>query len=148
METNFPHIFEAIKVDKDLHVQLQYEGTPLPLPQWFTHGHNAKLTKYSMLENFPPYIQGVISEKADQYTLLDELCKRKLFKPKGQPPYSPQMIRYALLLRYTSVQAYKFLQEKIPFPSLSLLQKLQKGGVDSIRAASVLREKGIFFITI
>ena len=42
-ETKFPKILESIKVDDDLHVQLQYSGTPLLLPQWFVQGHNATL---------------------------------------------------------------------------------------------------------
>ena len=52
------------------------------------------------------------------------------------------MIRYALLLRYTSAQSYKMLLEKFPLPSFSLLQKLHQGGVDSIKAAKILRDKG------
>ena len=32
-ETKFPKILESIKVDSDLHVQLQYNGIPVPLPQ-------------------------------------------------------------------------------------------------------------------
>lgn len=50
--TKFPDHTESIKIDSELHVQLQFNGTPLPLPRWFTHGHNAKLNKMSMLENF------------------------------------------------------------------------------------------------
>ena len=34
--TTFPKILEYIKVVNDLHVKLQYNGMPLPLPQWFT----------------------------------------------------------------------------------------------------------------
>ena len=33
--TTFPKILEYIKVVNDLHVKLQYNGMPLPLPQWF-----------------------------------------------------------------------------------------------------------------
>ena len=40
-ETKFPKILESIRVDLDLHVQLQYNGIPIPLPQWFVQGHNA-----------------------------------------------------------------------------------------------------------
>ena len=50
-KTKFPKIQESIKVDSDLHVQLQYNGIPVPLPQWFVQGHNARLKKNSMLEN-------------------------------------------------------------------------------------------------
>ena len=52
------------------------------------------------------------------------------------------MIRYVLLLRYTSLQSYKLLLEKFPLPSISLLNKLQQGGVDAFKAVNILREKG------
>ena len=55
-ETKFPKILESIKVDSDLHVQLQYNGIPVPLPQWFVQGYNARLKKVSMLENLPAHI--------------------------------------------------------------------------------------------
>ena len=48
--SQFPTILESIRIDKDLHVQLQYNGIPLPLPLWFVNGHNAKLDKLSMLD--------------------------------------------------------------------------------------------------
>ena len=138
--TKFPAIHEAIKIDKNLHVQLEYNGNPVPLPVWFVNGHNARLTHVSMLENFPGHIKNAAEQHP--YSLLEELGKRQNYKPKGRPPYSAEMIRYALLLRYTSAQAYKMLLEKFPLPSFSLLQKLHKGGVGSIKAAKVLMEKG------
>ena len=42
---NFSKILEAIKVDDELHVQLQYSGSLIPLPPWFISGHNAKLNR-------------------------------------------------------------------------------------------------------
>ena len=68
--------------------------------------------------------------------------KRQHYKPKGCPPFSADLIRYALLLRYTSRQAYKLLLEKFPLPSFSLLEKIQSGGVGSITAVKSLLEKG------
>ena len=50
--TGFPIILESIKIDKKLHVQLQYNGCPLPLPPWFIHGHNAKIIRFSMFSKF------------------------------------------------------------------------------------------------
>ena len=70
--------------------------------------------------------------------------KRQHYKSKGRPPrppYSAELIRYALLLQYTSAQAYRMLLEKFPLPSFSLLEKIQKGGVDSVKAAKALKEK-------
>ena len=52
------------------------------------------------------------------------------------------MIRYALLLRYTPLQSYKLLLEEFPLPSISLLNKLQQGGVDAFKAVKILLEKG------
>lgn len=138
--TQFPVVLESIRVDQDLHVKLQYNGIPLPLPPWFVKGNNAKLTKFSMLENFPAYIRSTAIE--NQQILLDELKQRALYKPKGRPPYSSSMIRFALHLRYTSLQTYKLLIEKLPLPSISLLNKIQQGGVDSLKALTILRGKG------
>ena len=39
--TKFLKILESFKLDDDLHVKLQYNGMPLPLPQCFVQGHNA-----------------------------------------------------------------------------------------------------------
>ena len=127
-------------MDSGLHVQLQYNGDPVPLPPWFIKGRNAKLTRVSMLENLPAYIRNVATETP--FTILDELNERKNFKPKGRPPYSAAMIRFALHLRYTSAQAYRLLLEKFPLPSFSLLNKIQKGGVDAVKSIKLLREKG------
>ena len=58
------------------------------------------------------------------------------YQAKGRPLYSSAMIRFALHLRYTSLQSYKLLFEKFPLPSI------QAGGVDSLKAAKKVREKG------
>ena len=67
----FPKTLESIKVDSDLHVQLQYNGLPVPLPQWFVQGHNARLKKVSMLENLPAHIRNVAFDNCSE--LLDEI---------------------------------------------------------------------------
>ena len=138
---NFPVISQTIHIDKDLHVKLQSNGNPAPLPKWFTTGHNAKLTKLSMLENFPAYL----TNKAENHppTILDELRKRQMYNdPHGQPPYSPEVLRYALMLRYTSPQCYQRLKEQFPLPSFSLLAKLHQGGPSSLDVARRLLEAG------
>lgn len=43
------------------------------------------------------------------------------------------MIRFALHLRHTSLQAYKPLLENFQMPSISLLNKIQQGGADSLK---------------
>ena len=52
------------------------------------------------------------------------------------------MLRYVLLLRYTSIQAYTLLLKQFPLPSLSLLKKLTEGGIEPLKAAKVLLEQG------
>ena len=64
----------------------------------------------------------------------------KLYKKFSK--YSVNLLRYALLLRYTSTQAYKLLLEQFPLPSLSLLKKLNKGGIEPIKAVKVLLDQG------
>ena len=75
-----------------------------------------------------------------KYPTLNELQNRQNYKLQGRPPYSSELIRLSLLLRYTSLQSYKILLEYFPLPSLSLLAKLKSSSVDSIKAAQVLRE--------
>ena len=72
-ETHFPFIKKCIRIDQNLHIQLQCDGNPISLPQWFIYGHNAKLTRFSMLENFPNNIQNVVKEYP--YSILKELRK-------------------------------------------------------------------------
>ena len=70
-----------------------------------------------------------------------EELKSRLFY-KSTKPYSASMIRYALLSRYTSYQAYLLLLEMLPLPSISLLKQIQQGGVGSLKALKRLREAG------
>ena len=67
---------------------------------------------------------------------------KKTTLQRGRPSFSSELIPYALLLRYVFKQAYKFLLEKFLLPSFSLLEKIQRGGVESITAAKSLLEKG------
>ena len=78
----------------------------------------------------------------DEETKLDESTKGQFLKPKERPPYSVEMIRHRLYLRHTSFQTYKQLREKFPLPSISLLNKIQQGGVNSIKTLKILRENG------
>ena len=91
----------------------------------------------SALENFPAYIRN----KAN-VSFLDELCDRRYYKPQGCPAFSAELVRFALLLNYTSPQAYRMLLEEFPLPSVSMLKKLQAGGIDALKAAKLLRESG------
>ena len=66
----FPVIFEPIKVDQSLHVQLQFNGHPVSLPAWFTKGRNATLMHFSQLNNFPNAFR-VVSEETEQTVSSD-----------------------------------------------------------------------------
>ena len=65
-------------------------------------------------------------------------------KPQGRPPYSASMIRYALHLRYTSLQPCRVFFEKFPILPLSLLNKIQRGAADALKAFKIFHEKGSF----
>ena len=47
---------------------------------------------------------------------------------------------YVLHLRYISLQANRLLLEKFPIQSLPLLNKIQQGGVDAIKALKTAHE--------
>ena len=93
--------------------------------------YSAKLDKLSMLVNFLLYDRSRAIK--NQQELLDELKQRQLYKPTGRPPFSASIIRFALHLRHTSLQAYKLLLENFQMPSISLLNKIQQGGADSLK---------------
>ena len=67
-------------------------------------------------------------------TIFDEL---KEVRFKMSPVYAPDIIRFALMLRYTSVQLYKLLLDEFRLPSLPLLRKIVTGSID---AAMKLKE--------
>ena len=58
------------------------------------------------------------------------------------------MIRYALHLRYMSLQAYRLLFEKSPMLFLPLLNNIQQGGVVALKAVKTLYEKVPFLMTV
>ena len=139
-ETHFRFIKECIHIDRNLHHQFNYDGNRIPLPQWFIHQHNTRITSFNVLENFPNYIQSVVEKQS--YSILKELQKWQLYKQRRCPSFIAELIRYTLLQRYTSKQVYKLLLEKFPLPSFSLLEKIERGGIESITPAKSLVEKG------
>ena len=58
------------------------------------------------------------------------------------------MIRYALHLRYMSLQAFRILFEKSPVLFWSLLNNIQQGGVDALKALKNIYEKAPFLVTV
>ena len=138
-DTGIPFVETAIQVDRKMHVKLFHEGNPVPQPEWFRKNNNTdcKLTSRGMLVNFVSYVKASVKP-----SLLDELQKIRNMQPKGRPPFSAEVMRFALRVRYTSKTAYDALLEEFPLPSLSVLQKLCQGGKDSMKAAKLLLEKG------
>ena len=51
-----PEVTEFIHIEKELHVKLFLKDSPVPLPPWFQHGWDCRLTHKSLLENFPAYL--------------------------------------------------------------------------------------------
>ena len=75
-ETHFPSMKECICIDQNLHGQLQCDRNLTPLPQWVIHSHNAELTRFCMLENFPNYIQYMV--EGQPYSILKDLQKNNI----------------------------------------------------------------------
>ena len=117
---------EVIVITESLNVKLFWKAIPVPLPEWFRKGSDCRLKNKSTLENFPSYIRSLVEKNTE--TLQDELLRIKFKKPESGPKYSPQMLQFALILRYTSLPAYKLMKEHFSLPSLSLLSILSKGG--------------------
>ena len=89
-----------------------------------------------MLENSPVYLRTY----ADNHSSIFEEILQYRFTKK--PIYSANIIRYSLLLRYTSIQSYKVLLQDFPLPSLSSLQKISSDTIDVVKCANALRIEG------
>ena len=89
-----------------------------------------------MIENLPLYIQG---EAEEHGSILEELSQLKHTK---KPVYSANLIRYALMLRYSSLPAYKQLLTEFNLPSVSFLRKLTSGKIDALSSAKLLKSSG------
>ena len=119
-----------------LHVKLFCKGCTVPLPQWFHQGQHCRLSRKSILVNFPLYLESYIGEISP---IFDELQKHMFTK---KPVYSAEIGRYALLLRYTSIQLYRISPDHFPFPPLSILHKIRRGTIDAVKWAQTLRNEG------
>ena len=154
METNsigIPEVTQTIVIDEQLHVKLYKNSLPIPLPKWFTKGGDCKAKKKSIIQEFPTHIKNfgdtheVITSDPKKMPgeILEELNKLRYKKPDEGPKFSPNLLRYALLLYYTSPQGYRLLLEQFPFPSVIYLKKLSQGGVEALKACTLLLEKGM-----
>ena len=89
-KTRIPVIHESISIDSKLHVSLSYCGFHVPLPEWFRTVHGCRLTRRSMLVNFPIHMR----EKGEEMNpILQEMNELQHYKKKGRPKYSANMIR-------------------------------------------------------
>ena len=134
----FPWVLCIILIDKDLHVKLECNcGSPIPLSSWITQSKYARLTHFSMLENLLNYISNISSCHTSSF--LEEMKQQKYYDPRSRKSYSAAMFRFALPLRYISLQAHEVISEMFPLHSLSLLRRMQAGGILTIKSATQLR---------
>ena len=83
-----------------LHAKLFFKGCPIAWPQWFHQGTHLCLRRKSMLENSPLYLMTYANNHS---SIFEEVLQYRLTK---KAIYSGNIIRYSLLLRYTSIQSY------------------------------------------
>ena len=133
---------ECIHIDGDLNVKLSYEGSPLPLPNYIDRAEGSRLTSLDMLTNLPVYCKN--AERTCETNVINELIKLQYYNPKGRPPYSATVLRFALIIRYTSNSAYKYLKRFLPLPSYFLLRKLKSQSVDTSKGLCALRDNLLF----
>ena len=129
---------ECITIYTDFQVKLTYEGSPIPLPSYNLNSTDHKLTHLDALEKLPNYCRNFDS-KFD-IDVIKELIHLRYFSPRGRPKYSSQVLRFSLMLRYTSNSAYNLLKKYIPLPSYSLLRKLKSPSIDNCQALKFLRD--------
>ena len=135
-------IQECIHIDNNLHVKLSFEGCPIPLPGYIDRAKGSRLTSLDMLTNLPVYCRN--AESTCETDIIGELLKLKYYNPKGRPPYSATVLRFALIMRYTSNSAYRYLEKFLPLPSFSLLYKLKSHHIDTCKGLISLRENSLF----
>ena len=118
----FPRVYKCISRDKELYVELTFQGFSIPLPDWFCIGHNT-VNRFSMPENFVSHIKNRFDLFSIMLSELNSMQQTAINKPQGRPKYSSSVIHYALLLRFMSWQSYKWLLQQFPLPLLPLLKK-------------------------
>ena len=146
---NIPEVTATIVVDDTLCVKLYKSNLPLPLPQWLRSNGECRLSRKSILLNLASYIHNFtdmdnVIPNPDNIPkdIMDELLQLRYKKGHKKNRFSANLLRYSLLLYYTSPQAYRMLLEQFPFPSITYLRKLCQGGVEPLKACKVLLEQG------
>ena len=69
---------------------------------------------------------------------MDELHKIRSKKSDARPKFTSELLQLALMLRYTLLPAYQLLVNHLPLPSISLLKRLNQGGVEPLKAVKLL----------
>ena len=100
---------ECIHIDSSFHIKLSYEGCPIPLPGYISCAEGCTLTSLDMLRNLPVYCRNSDSIYETK-VILGELIQLQFYNPKGRTPYSSTVLIFALLMRYTSNSAYRYLK--------------------------------------
>ena len=63
-ETGVLAVHECFSADRNLHVRFSYHGLVILLPQWFRYKNDYTFTKFSMLENFVPYLRNIKGDRS------------------------------------------------------------------------------------
>lgn len=84
------------------------------------------MKRTTSLEIFLSPIRNFEENKIIPTDILDELYQIRIKKPIEKPKYSINLLHYALVLRYTSMQVYNILLEQLSVPYLTLLRKLHR----------------------
>ena len=143
IQSGIAQVKECIDISSALHVKLSYEGCPVPLPEYISSSKGSKITSLDILINLPNYIRKAVTTSNVSIDVIKELVKLSYYRIKGVPKYSPQTLRFALQLRYTSHGAYAFLKQYMTLPSERLLRDLKLKSLDSGKCMSKLREEGL-----
>ena len=118
------------------------EGCHIPPPSYIHLAEGSRLTSLDMLTNLPVYCRN--AEGSCETNVIKELLQIQYYNPKGRPPYSNSVLRFALIMRYTSNSAYQYLKNFIPLPSNSLLCKLKSQTIDTTKGLVMLRDNLLF----
>ena len=66
----------------------------------------------------------------------------KKYAIRNNPQYTSDILRFSLILRYTSIQSDHLMQNEFKLPSLSVFSKLKSGEIDNTKALIALKSKG------
>ena len=120
-KTNFPEIVDAIKINKNLNVELLFRGDEVPLPLWFTKDENCTIKRFSMLDDFLSYLSN-LQKKGNFF--IEEMKKHQYYSENHSYSYSLEFLRFAFFLFSTSKQAYQVVLDHLPFPSIQSLKQV------------------------